>query len=158
TAESSQIRERFVPLPQIQKMAYLNIHPWLVLNPYQTLRMVKRQRPQEHCVHHAEDSGTGANAETGNKNHKGSEAGIAPHGAERVAQIQCQIVDPMCDPNRASVFRGSCHIAKLSPRSSACFRLLRTLSDEVLNHRLDMEFHLFPQQALPFTAGEPILQ
>ena len=89
--------------PQIEKNTHLGT-PLLVGNPYQTIGIVERQGTQQQSVHHAEYGGTGADAETGDKNHKRGEAGIAPHSAKRVTQILRQIAHPAGNPYGAGFF------------------------------------------------------
>ena len=100
-------------------------------NPHQASWIAKREWAQQHRIDHAENGGTGADAEAGDEDGKRSESGIAPHAAKGVAQVLRQVVYPARDPGGASFFRFLCHIAELSARHGASLGLRDALRDQV---------------------------
>src|SRR5258707_12500062 len=88
----------------------------VVRNPYQTSRIIERQRSKKHSVHHTEYGGSSADSEPGNEDHECRKRGFAPHPAKCITQVLCQISQPSPDPCNPCFFRCSCHIAKLSVR------------------------------------------
>ena len=54
---------------------------------YQTIRLIKRQRPQQHGIHHAEDRGVGADAQSEYQNCNDCEARTFAENAPGVASV-----------------------------------------------------------------------
>ena len=67
-----------------------------ISDPHQALRVVKGQRAQQERVHHAEERGTGADAQSHNEDGEGGEARIAAQRAKTVAQVFREAVRHTC--------------------------------------------------------------
>jgi len=86
---------------------------------YQPLRLVHRQRPQQHRVHQREDGHVGANAERQGEDHQEGEAGATPERAQGLSQIRGESVHGVA---RAKGGCASMGVRGLRPRAGAALR------------------------------------
>src|SRR2546427_72241 len=66
-------------------------------------RISKRQRPEQHSIHHAEDRGIRADAESEREDGDGGEARILAQYAQAVAKIHEEVFDGWPAPDGAAV-------------------------------------------------------
>src|SRR5215469_8034386 len=85
----------------------------LLYNPYQLLRIVKRQRAQQNRIHHAKDHDICAYAECENQYGNDCEGGVALQGVDGKAQILHQDIKPGQSARFAMELTRLLHSAKL---------------------------------------------
>ena len=94
--EAGDRRQRLRPLAQIQHVADLGrlareAGGIVVGNPYEALGFGERQGPQQQGVDDAEDGGTGANPQAGDRDGEHREPCVAPQGSDGIAKILAKI-------------------------------------------------------------------
>ena len=89
----------------------------------QPVRVMERQRPQQHAAHHGEQRHVGADAESHDQNCDQRKSRRAPQRARGVAQIAQQRLNPGPAPGGARLVAQHGRIAEEAQRRSA--RLLR---------------------------------
>ncbi len=114
------------------------------------LRVIERQRRDEHAPHHGEHSGVGADAECEGEQHHRRENRRAPHAAQRDRQVRPHVVQQVAP----TYFRFRLHVEVLTVAAggvevSELTRGLRlglggghSVSHEVARSHVDVERHL----------------
>ncbi len=157
---SGEIGERLILLAQIQQMPHLRglagqaVGLIVIGQPDQLAGIAKRQRTQQQRVHHAEDGGTGADAEADNQNRKGSETGIAPQRAKGIGQVLEQSIQSRQAAGFAMQFARRFDAAERSKRAAASFFRRHALADILVDGHLQVSRQLGIEIAIHFLRAE----
>ena len=113
-----------------------------VVDEEQSLRVVDRQRLDQHGVDQAEDRRVGADPEPERQQGHQRERRRPPQQPERVADVAAQLVDQPQADGVAAFLRARVHAAELGERTPASFLFRDTLPPQIRLIELEVDPHL----------------
>ena len=127
-------------------------------NTRQAGRIVHRQWPEEGKIRNPENQRTGANAQCGREYGNRGEARLPAEGSDGINAVLPEVAQPACDPGSARFFLLQRSVAKLALSGAARILVGHAVLHQFPDLHLQVDFHLFPQEAGAFAAVRPIAE
>ena len=119
-------------------------------------RISKRQRPEQHSIHHAEDRGIRADAESEREDGDGGEARILAQYAQAVTKIHEEVFDGWPAPDGAAVLFRQSDIAKLAARGGGSFFSRHAGGNEFRDLFFEVFLNLFGKIVVETATGKQL--